>query len=171
MSTLIIGGLAFAINDTTQYIFDQLAAMDIDERLNNYKFKRAEYCSCMLYENLIRRLLDELRPPLDEDIGRFEVAVHKSVELNDFYNVLKKLVKFQDGADLPVWEFLKLPRPGFDVIKVPAEILHSETPSDEEKKKYIELINKYEDGFKKDIDAFEHALNEMIDKMERLLLK
>jgi hypothetical protein len=172
---ITFGGNEYAADDKTEYIlskrrghynaYEDDATGALMNKLFYFLPKTSKFCSCLLYENLIKDLLDDIQPNLETVLENTKYPSNKDDII--LYENLCKL-NFQ-VAGWPFcressietgkfrseyWKFLGLESPKWHLIEM-------KQPT----KEFINILLEEEEKYKADVEMFEKKLGEAIMKL------
>jgi hypothetical protein len=164
--SILWGGNEHKSGDLTQYLFNQrkIRLENIDDDQIKYLYreeyyfipKEKEFCSCLLYENLIKQVAENISPSLNHII---ENSPYKPDEwyknLVILNNQLNEWPEYRAKKSPKYSELLNLQLPALYKIEIP--IIKD--------KKWMELLYKNELLLQPDIQNFESKLCEFYKKM------
>jgi hypothetical protein len=186
--SIVYGGIEYKSGDITDYLYEQklirLKYTPDDQLIylynSEYYFipQNREFCSCLLYENLIKILADNISPTL-------EFAIENAKYRDDEW-YLKLVILEQQLAEWPMyrerhiqqnkkyntdthngftkyWELVDLVAPSFNKINIPEFLLlNKNKQSAQDYRKWMELLYAAEVKIKENIKEFELKLYDCV---------
>ena len=178
-SSITIGGIEFRHNNITDYIL-QTRQLILDNSINiksTYQelywfllyLPGIEFCSCLLFENLLRIIVvEEITPSLERELDKLEYIRDKIVDFDKLQIFARSLDEYPFGSDqnylklLGINEKLKLHK-----IAYPDEMIRGEL-SEDGLKQWIQILLNEEKQFAEILKKIENILFVKLEEINKI---